>query len=430
MTDTARDRDADILRMPIGFDTPSPARSSIRGNTFIEVDSFLKRKPGQNADGDVVLSKKNITGGRIVTALSDGLGSGIKANVLASLTATMLIECALKNIPPRRAAELIVNSLPARGMRGLRYAAFTLVDVRPDMRVHFIEYDNPPLIIAREGRRIEPEKTRIPIERKNKKTGPSDEALFYSVYDARPGDHIVFFSDGVTQAGIGKERYNGGWGRNQAQRFALSELERNPAGSARDLAESIVREACRMDGGTPHDDISCGVISFREPRCLLVVTGPPFREEDDREIAGVFAEFQGPKVILGGTTAKIIARELGIAIRDPVNYAERPALSLMDGADLVCEGILTLSVAAAALTGNTVPWQNPRSPDSFSLAASRFIARLLSSDRITFIVGAKLNEAHLDPAIPIEIESRRSLIKQIAALLDEKYLKQVIIRYV
>jgi hypothetical protein len=407
---------------------------NIRRNTFIEVDYFLERKPGQNADGDVFLSKKNQTGSRIVAVLSDGLGSGIKANILASLTATMLIEFVLRDIPPRYAAELIVNSLPVCRTRGISYAAFTLADVRHDMTVHFIEYDNPPLIIARKNSIVEPPRVRIPIERKHKHTGPDDEALFYSSYAACPGDRIVFFSDGVTQAGIGKGFYGEGWGIEQAREHTLVELERHPLVSARDLAKSIVEAALNADNGAAHDDISCGVVYFREPRDLLVITGPPFHEEDDREIARIFEEFAGNKVILGGTTAKIIARELGKTIRDGAGYSESPAMQVMDGADLVCEGVLTLGAAEANLAGSSVPWQsaarqNPDSPDSISRAATRFTACLLNSDRVTFIVGTKINEAHQDPAMPVEIESRRSIIKRISALLEEKYMKQTIVRY-
>jgi hypothetical protein len=400
---------------------------NVRRNTFIEVDYFLERKQGQNADGDVFLSKKNAAGSRIVAALSDGLGSGIKANILASLTATMLIEFVLKDISPRYAASLIINSLPVCRKRGLSYAAFTLADIRRDMAVHFIEYGSPPLVIVRENRLVEPEKIRIPIERKNKKTGPEDEALFYSTYTARPGDRIVFFSDGVTQAGIGKENYPDGWGMEQAREYALSEIESRPRLSARDLAQSVVGAALLAGGGAAQDDISCGVVYFREPRDLLVITGPPFHEEDDREIARIFEQFAGQKVILGGTTAKIIARELGKTIRDPVNFAETPAISLMDGADLVCEGILTLEAAASGLAGSSASWQ--RASDSFARAASRFTGYLLNSDRVTFIVGTKINEAHHDPTMPVELESRRAVIKRISALLEEKYMKQTIIRY-
>ncbi|MDR0382999.1 MAG: serine/threonine-protein phosphatase, partial [Spirochaetaceae bacterium] len=319
-----------------------PGLSHIRKNVFIEVDYYLERKQGQNADGDVFLSRKNATGSRIVAALSDGLGSGVKANILASLTATMLTEFVLKDIPPRNAAELIINSLPVCRKRGLGYATFALADIRHDMTVNFIEYESPPVTIVRENRLVRLEKTRIPIERKNKKTGPEDEALFCSAYSARPGDRIIFFSDGVTQAGIGKEGYPGGWGAEQVQKYALSEIENRPLASARELAQSVVAAARLADGGAAHDDIGCGVIYFREPRDLLVVTGPPFHEEDDREMARVFERFAGQKVILGGTTAKIIARELGKTIRTPFDLSEMPAISLMDGADLVCEGVLTL----------------------------------------------------------------------------------------
>jgi hypothetical protein len=415
-------------KMPNGENRSAYSQNALK-NTFIEVDCFLERKSGQNTDGDVFLSKKNATGSRIVAVLSDGLGSGIKANILASLTATMLIEFVLKDIAPRYAAELIINSLPVCRERGLSYATFTLADISQNMTVRFIEYGNPPLIIARENRLVEPEKVRISIERKNKKTGPAEEALFYSTYTARPGDRIVFFSDGVTQAGIGEEGYPGGWGVEQARKYTLAEIESRPRLSARDLAQSVVGAARLLHGGAAHDDISCGVVYFREPRDLLVITGPPFHEEDDREIAHIFDQFAGQKVIMGGTTAKIIARELGKTIRDPVDYSEIPAVSLMDGADLVCEGALTLEAAAAGLEGNAAPRQNPRPPDSFSRAASRFIGYLLNSDRVTFIVGTKINEAHHDPAMPVEIESRRSIIKRISVLLEEKYMKQTLVRY-
>jgi hypothetical protein len=112
---------------------------------------------------------------------------------------------------------------------------------------------------------------------------------------------------------------------------------------------------------------------------------------------------------------------------NPINSSETPAISLMDGADLVCEGVLTLEAAASGLAGNSASWQ--RASDSFARAASRFTSYLLNSDRVTFIVGTKINEAHHDPAMPVELESRRSVIKRISTLLEEKYMKQTIIRY-
>jgi hypothetical protein len=417
-------------------------RDMVRRNVFIEVEHYLERKAGQNADGDVFLSQKNPSGSRIVTALSDGLGSGIKANVLACLTAVMLIEFVLKDIPLRYAAELIINSLPVCSKRGLSYATFTLVDARHDMSVRFLEYENPPFIIIRGNNSVELEKEIIPIERKHKKTGPERETLLCSKYTALPGDRIVFFSDGVTQAGIGRDAYPGGWGLEQARDYTLGQIENCPLVSARDLAKSLVTEAGRIDCGKTHDDISCGVVYFREPRDLLVITGPPFHSEDDQKLARIFSEFTGGKVILGGTTAKIIARELNKTIESPDDYGGGPALSIMDGADLVCEGILTLGTAAkilyAGAAGAFIPAFNltgagftqTARDDNFSRAAARFIDFLLNNDRITFVVGTKINEVHHDPTMPVELEIRRSVIKRIAVLLEEKYMKQVHIQYI
>ncbi|MDR0409070.1 MAG: stage II sporulation protein E [Spirochaetaceae bacterium] len=387
--------------------------SDMRKNIFIEVDYFLERKAGQSADGSVFLSKKNAAGSRIVAALSNGITGGVKADIMANLTAAMLIEFVLKDIPPLYAAELIISNLPACCKRDLNRAAFTLVDIRHDLTVHFIEYDSPPVVIVRENRLIEPEKIKIPIERKSKKTVLRDEALFYSTYAARPDDRIVFFSNGVTGA----------------REYALTGIESRPLISARELAQSVVGAARFLDSSKIRGGMSCGVVYFRKPRDLLVITGPPFHRKDDREMARVFEQFAGQKVILGGTTAKIIARELGKTIREPLDFSESPAISLMDGAGLVCEGILTLEAAAAGLAGSSAVGQNPYPSDSFSLAVSRFTGYLLNSDRVTFIVGTKINEAHHEPSMPVEIESRRSVIKRVSALLEEKYMKQTIIRY-
>jgi hypothetical protein len=196
------------------------------------------------------------------------------------------------------------------------------------------------------------------------------------------------------------------------------------------LAKSIVKEAGRIDGDKIHDDISCAVVYFREPRDLLVVTGPPFHPEDDHEIARIFSEFAGNKVVLGGTTANIIARELGRTIRSSNDHNDSPAVSVMEGADLVCEGILTLGATAEILAEGNTTARTSRQDDSFSRAASRFIGLLLNNDRINFVVGTKINEVHHDPTMPVELEIRRSVIKRIAALLETQYMKQVHIRYI
>ena len=391
---------------------------------FIEIDYFQKKKKGETAAGDVFLAQKSPSGNRMIATLSDGLGSGIKANVLASLTATMISKFALMDIPAARAAEIIINSLPVRSEMGLAYATFTLVDVRRDMSARIIEYDNPPIVILRDNATLELEKARLPIERKNKKTGPRDETLFLSELTALPGDRIVFFSDGVTQAGLGSPSFPKGWGIEDVKTHITRAVAGDPLISAGDLAKSLVLAAERTDSAEPKDDISCGVIYFRKPRDLLVVTGPPFRPESDRELARLLREFPGRKIISGGTSAQIIARELGTPITNdgPIRAGFPPAAK-MEGADLVCEGIITLGAVAEELSRGVDEDRDPKNP------ASRVIRLLLDSDRITFMVGTKINEAHQDPTMPVELEIRRNVVKRIAALLEEKYLKATRIQY-
>ena len=172
--------------------------------TFVEVGYYQLCKHTQRAEGDVFLSQKNPSDGRVITTLSDGLGSGIKAGVLATLTATMATKFIANDMSIRRAAEIIMNTLPVCKDRGISYATFTLVDIEPDATVRIMEYDNPPYVLVRQETVIEPIKDITPIQRKDKTTAPKREALLlYSSYKARPGDRLIFFSDGVTQSGMG-----------------------------------------------------------------------------------------------------------------------------------------------------------------------------------------------------------------------------------
>jgi hypothetical protein len=416
----------EAVTTPEPVSAPEPVAASSSGGVFIEIGHFQKKKKGESAPGDVFLAQKIQSEKRIIAALSDGLGSGIKANVLASLTATMISKFVVMNIPPKRAAEIIVNSLPVCSERGLAYATFTLVDARQDLSVKIIEYDNPPLIILRGSGLVHCEKNELPIERKNKKTGPQkNETLFLSELTAEPGDRIIFFSDGVTQAGLGGGIYPSGWGIENVREYAVKAVKTDPLISAGELSRRIVESAENISIAGPKDDISCAVLYFRKPRNLLLVTGPPFHPKNDGELARVFAGFNGKKVISGGTSAQIIARELGKTISAGASAGGGPQTSDIDGAELVCEGILTLGAAAETLASGAVDGvggggKNPQ---------ARLVELFLCSDSITFMVGTKINEAHQDPDMPVELEIRRNVVKRIAALLEEKYMKAVNIRY-
>jgi len=404
----------------------------LTAGTFIEVGHWCVSKNGQGAAGDTFLSRKQEKDGRLVSVLSDGLGSGIKAGVLSTLTATMALKFVESEIPPERAAEIIMNTLPVCRERGISYATFTLVDIRPGASVRIIEYDNPDYVIVRESTLVEPIKDRARVERKSKQSAPTREAvLWHSAFKARPGDRLVFFSDGVTQSGMGSRTHPLGWGAVAVRDFILETVARSPSVSARDLARQVVSRAHLNDGMAAKDDISCAVVYFRHPRELLIMTGPPVSPERDEELVREFREFPGKKTVCGGTTANIVSRGTGKPLKldmknlDPVV----PPTSIMEGADLVTEGIITLGRVAEILASEP-NGAEPRPGERSQNGATRLVDLILDSDRITFVVGTKINEAHQDPNMPVELEIRRNVVKKIQSLLTERYLKEAVIRYV
>lgn len=393
--------------------------------TFIEVGQSQICKNNQGAIGDVFLSKKQKGSSRVITTLSDGLGSGIKANVLATLTSTMMTKFVAENMPIKKATEVIMNTLPVCRERGISYATFTIADIN-ESSVRIMEYDNPPYILVRNRMAFNSSKEEIEFERSNKNSAPKRKTiLHYSSYESRPEDRLIFFSDGVTQAGLGSKAHPFGWGYDNVLDFVLGITEDNPSICARDLARMITDRALSLDEGSAKDDISCVVIYFRKPRDLLIMTGPAINPEKDKEMALLFSLFDGQKIICGGTTSNILARELGKSLKVILkDFDEKvPPMSIMDGADLVTEGIMTLAAVSNLLETNA---------DIEKIkcnAAVKIIEKILYSDRIVFVVGTKINEAHQDPSLPVELEIRRNIVKKIASILSEKYLKEVSITY-
>lgn len=402
------------------------------GPTFVELGHYQVRKRGQGADGDAFLSRK-ASDGRIISALSDGLGSGIKAGVLATLTASMAVKFVSEDIPIRRAAGIIMKTLPVCSERRISYATFTIVDIDSLDAVKVVEYDNPSYILIRERTQVEPIKGEIKVTRAGRgrasaaRGAVGREAIMrYSEFQARPGDRLVFFSDGVTQAGMGTRAHPLGWGAPAVQAYALGLVEEKPDISARELARRMVQEAEAVDAYAPKDDISCAVVYFRRPRRLLVMTGPSVDPSRDAEMAAIFDRYEGRRLLCGGTTAAIVARELGRTVKIVLERVARdvPPASTMEGADLVTEGIITLGKAAELLERGESAVRAERGP------AARAAELFLDSDHIEFVVGTKINEAHQDPSMPVELEIRRNIVKRVAATLRDRYLKEVELRFI
>jgi hypothetical protein len=282
-----------------------------------------------------------------------------------------------------------------------------------------IEHGNPELLLLRGSKRFPLERSSLTLEQWR------DRTIHYSEFDLQLGDRIVCFSDGITQSGLGRRGMPLGWGADQVSDF-VSELVGDHAEiSSQELARRVVAEAIAHDGAVARDDITCGVVYFRRPRRLLVVTGPPYAKERDMELAETLRQFEGRTAICGGTTANIVSRLLGRPVKvllgrlDP----EIPPAAEMPGVDLVTEGTMTLARVAEMLE------QGPRDqwPDN---PARDLMNLMLQSDIVQFLVGTRINEAHQDPNVPVELDLRRNIVRKIAGLLEAKYLKECSVQFI
>jgi len=393
---------------------------SAADENFIEVDFCQRAKHGQMISGDVFLSEKVREEGRIVSVLSDGLGSGVKASVLASMTATMALKFATSPMDIRRSAEIIMDTLPICSVRKISYSTFTVVDIARKGTTRIIEHGNPSFLLIRPEGEAKVERVELRPDRWR------DRVINYTSFDTKREDRIVFFSDGISQAGMGEFRTPIGWGLPNVEAYVRQETERHPQISARELSRALVARAEEIDGMTAKDDITCGVVYVRSPRQLLVMTGAPFNRMHDQDLARMAERTTGRKVICGGTTANIISRQLNRSIEIDLHQARNsrvPPTARMQGFDLVTEGILTLGEVLRLLEEGCAPEELKAN------AAVRLTRMLLDSDCVTFAVGTRINEAHQDPNIPVDLDLRRNIVKRIARILEDKHMKRVFVQY-
>ncbi len=384
---------------------------------FIDVDCSQLKKYNQNAYGDYFVSKRYPDEGRLIAVLSDGLGSGIKANILSCMTATMLLKFVEAEVNIKKAAEIIMNSLPVCKVRKISYSTFSAIDCDDEGHVKIVEEGNPDFVWIRNDEVMEPE-----FQEVVSKEFANRKMKTYR-FKVEQGDRLIFCSDGVTQAGLGGPRLRLGLRREGLIEILKEKLSKETEISSSELSKYIVRQAQNIEvDRNPKDDVSACVLYFREPRRSMVFTGPPYHQEKDPEYTKIFEQFNGKKAICGGTTANLVSRELSRPIKTEttISVGNLPACSHMSGVDLVTEGILTLTKALEYLDAGIGTIEN---------AGVKLVKFLLDSDCINFMVGAKLNQAHYDPNLPIEIEIRKNIIKKMAKILEEKYFKKVSIQY-
>jgi hypothetical protein len=394
----------------------------VEKNFFIEVNSQQRNHEGERISGDVFLYRYVKEEDRVIAVLSDGMGHGVKANILATLTATMAINFTREHKEVERIAEIIMNTLPVCSDRKISYSTFTIVDIESSGRTNILEYDNPSTIILRGNNIFEPSWKKVVLE----KGLNSGKVLKTCTFTPEKEDRIIFCSDGVSQSGMGSDSYPFGWERDNIATYAATLVSGEASISAMMLAGKIVTMAHKNDNYKACDDISCATIYFRDPRKLLICTGPPYEKEKDKDLAYKVSSYSGKVILCGGTTADIVARELNRKIIDELIFEdpELPPESFMEGIDIVTEGILTLQKVTEILKKYNNSTKLKKGP------ADKIVKLIMESDEIHFIIGTRINIAHQDPNIPVELEIRRTVVKRIARLLEEKWLKKITFEYI
>jgi hypothetical protein len=332
----------------------------------------------------------------------------------------MALKFAASAMDIRNSAEVIMDTLPICSVRKISYSTFTVVDMAITGETRIIEHGNPSFLLIRPKGEVSIAKTQLLPKRWE------DRVISFSTFEVQREDRIVFFSDGITQAGMGEFRTPLGWGLQKVEEFVREKIDRYPYISARELSRVLVARAEEVDGLSAKDDITCGVVYFRSPRKLLVMTGAPFNRAHDQDLAKMAEQTSGRKVICGGTTANIISRLLNRPIQIDMRqqfHAKVPPSARLEGFDLVTEGTLTLGEVLRLLEEGFAP------EDMKSNAAVRLATMLLDSDIVKFAVGTRINEAHQDPNIPVELDLRRNIVRRIAQLLEDKHMKRVVIQY-
>ena len=394
----------------------------MRNDFYIEVNSQQKNYDGERICGDVFLYRYIKEEERVIAVLSDGMGHGVKANILATLTSTMALNFTREHKEVDRIAEIIMNTLPVCSERKISYSTFTIIDIESSGRVNILEYDNPSTIVLRGNQIFDPSWSKV-ILKKGKNSG---KVLNSCTFIPAKEDRIIFCSDGVSQSGMGSEAFPFGWERDNIAGYAARLVTSEASISAIMLAGKIVTMAHKNDNYKARDDISCATIYFRDPRKLLICTGPPYEKEKDKELADKVEGYSGKVILCGGTTADIVARELNRTIVDELIFEdpELPPESFLEGIDLVTEGILTLQKVNEILKTYNNSVRLGKGP------ADKIVRFVMESDEIHFIIGTRINIAHQDPNLPVDLEIRRTVVKRIARLLEEKWLKNVSFEYI
>ena len=355
-------------------------------------------KRGEELCGDAIEITRRAES--VTLALSDGLGSGVKANILATLTTRIVTRMLEDDLPLSEVVQTLTETLPVCNVRKLAYSTFAIAQFSRQGTARIVQFDSPAAIVLR-NRKL------LPVEFEEREI--QGKTIQEASVVMKDGDWVVFFSDGVLNAGIGGV-YPLGWGWDQAARYLEKEAHRDL--SADQLAEKVADTVGDLYAGAPGDDVSVAVIKVRRRRIATILTGPPGDRSVDAAKMADFIGRGGKLAVCGGTTAKIVAKHTGQSLEVDLSTITEdvPPTGRLQGVDLVSEGILTLTRVEELLRGGadrkTVRFQTD--------GAAALLRLMLEVDDIHFMVGLALNPAHQNPDLPRRLGIRLAVVREIA----------------
>ena len=355
---------------------------------------------------DIVEQNENST----VIVLADGLGSGVKASILSTLTSKIISTMMAEGLSLEECVSTIAATLPICSVRGVAYSTFTIIHLINNETAELIQYDNPHVILLRGGKNFDYPKNELNINGKQ---------IYKSVIDLQENDIFVAMSDGCPHAGIGIA-YNFGWRRDDI--ISFMEMIADLGYTAKTLSTMLIDECNKQYGYHPGDDATACVVRVRKREPMNLLFGPPRNRDDCDRMMSLFFSKEGKHIVCGGTTSSIAAKYLGKPVRATLNFEQSdvPPIAEIEGVDLVTEGVITINkvieYAKDALSSNELYDQWSIKQDG----ASR-ICRLLFEEAtdINFYVGRAVNPAHQNPDLPINFNIKMNLVEELSSCLKQ-----------
>ena len=355
---------------------------------------------------DIVEQNENST----VIVLADGLGSGVKASILSTLTSKIISTMMATGLPLEECVSTIAATLPVCSVRGVAYSTFTIMHIKDNETAEIIQYDNPHVILIRDNVSCDYPKTEMNIDGKR---------IYKSTVKLCENDIFIAMSDGCPHAGIGTA-FNFGWKREDIAAFM--ETISHCGYTAKTLSTILVDECNKLYGNRPGDDATACIVKIRKREPMNMLFGPPSNRSDCDRMMSLFFSKEGKHIICGGTTSSIAAKYLGKTLKPSLNFerSDIPPIAEIDGVDLVTEGVITvnrvLEYAKDYLDKNESYEQWNFKRDGASL-----ISRLLFEEAtdINFYVGRAINPAHQNPDLPINFSIKMNLVEELSACLRQ-----------